>query len=663
MPTRGPGRLAAVSLVLTTVAFMDIVALRAVVCRLLPFRRPLLIDPRPRQQNGTVLEPLESEGRPPPAPLAGTGTDGTETTNMERKLAAILSADVKGYSRLMGADEESTVRTLTAHREMMAGVVAARRGRVVDAPGDNLLVEFASVTDAVRCAVDMQAELAARNAGLPPERRMEFRMGVNLGDVVVEGERIYGDGVNIAARLEELADGGGVCISGTVYDQVEGRLDLDYDYLGAQSVKNIAKPIRVYRVRLSSAAAPAVGAVRDGAAAVVLPDKPSVAVLPFVNMSGDPEQEYFSDGLTEDLITDLSKVSGLFVIARNSAFTYKGKTARVEDVGRALGVRYVLEGSVRKAGERVRISAQLLDAATGYHVWAERYDRDLEDIFALQDEVTQRIVAALRVKLTASERERLTCGCPGDVEAYDRCLRAVEHFYRHTKECNAEARRLFEEAIARDPDYATCYVYLARTYSTEWAMMWTDDRGALDRAFELARKAIVMDPALPAARVALAYVLLWKKQNEDAVAEARTAVALNDNDADAHAALADVLSWTGRYEEAQEALARALRLNPHPPVRYLSTLGRIYLGLGRHDDAVAAFARALAQDPGYAGAHAFLSVAYAEMGRAQEARAEMAKAWRPGGRASLRTMCERLPYKDQAELDRYLAAMRLAGLQ
>ncbi|MBI3304547.1 MAG: hypothetical protein HYZ72_20990, partial [Deltaproteobacteria bacterium] len=354
---------------------------------------------------------------------------------MERKLTAILSADVQGYSRLMGQDEEATIRTLTAYREVMATLIRQYRGRVVDSPGDNLLAEFASVVDAVQCAVEIQQALKARNTELPLERKMEFRLGLNVGDVVVEGERLYGDGVNIAARLENLAEPGGICISGTVYDQVETKLALEYEHLGEQTVKNIVKPVRVYRVRMEppSPGQPQGVAPTISQPGLPLPDKPSLAVLPFVNLSSDPEQEYFSDGMTEDLITDLSKLSGLFVIARNSVFTYKGKAVKVEEVGRELGVRYVLEGSVRRADDRVRITAQLVDATTGYHLWAERYDRELKDIFALQDEITQKIVFALKVKLTKEEQERFRRYPTDNLEAYDSFLHGLEYFYRYTK--------------------------------------------------------------------------------------------------------------------------------------------------------------------------------------------------------------------------------------
>src|SRR5262245_33183753 len=369
---------------------------------------------------------------------------------MERKLTAILSADVKGYSRLMGEDEEATIRTLTAYREVMATLIAQHRGRVVDSPGDNLLTEFASAVDAVRGAVEIQRELRSKNAALPPERRMEFRIGINVGDVVVEGERLYGDGVNIAARLEALAEGGGICIAGTVYDQVENKLSLDYEYVGEQMVKNIAKPVRVYRVRLEVEALttePGKDKVTSPGStpASSPPDKPSIIVLPFINMSNDPEQEYFSDGITEDITTDLSRISSLFVISRNSAFTYKGKAAKARDISREMGVRYILEGSVRKAGERVRITAQLIDAVADHHLWAERYDRSLTDIFALQDEIVQKIVTTLKLQLTLQEQGWIMRKYTDNLEAYDAFLRGVEYFWRDTKEAVAQARQTCEK--------------------------------------------------------------------------------------------------------------------------------------------------------------------------------------------------------------------------
>jgi adenylate cyclase len=504
---------------------------------------------------------------------------------MERKLTAILSADVKGYSRLMGEDDEATVRTLTAHRETMTRLIQQHHGRVVDSPGDNLSAEFASVVDAVRCAMEIQRELKTRNAALPSERKMEFRIGINLGDVIVEGERIYGDGVNIAARLEGLAEPGGICISGTVHEHVKNKLALSYEYRGEQAVKNITDPVRVYRLvlevpsplvaqasslhaarmaappegqgegatgsakvvttphpglppqggkepkekrrmsaaHLSRTAVVAAGLLIVGGLvallypsflpfiihhssfitpkaqppALPLPDKPSIVVLPFVNMSEDPKQEYFSDGITENLTTDLSQLSGFFVISRNSAFTYKGKAVNVKEVSRELGVRHVVEGSVQKAGDRVRINAQLVDTMTGHHVWTERYDRELKDIFTLQDEVIQKIVFALKVKLTPEEQERFRRTPTDNLEAYDFFLRGVGSFYRSTTEANAQARQLFEKAIALDPQYAGAYAWLGWTYWMEWVFHSSQDpQRDLERAFELAQRARALDDSV-----------------------------------------------------------------------------------------------------------------------------------------------------------------------
>src|SRR6058998_2519877 len=442
--------------------------------------------------------------------------------SVERKLAAILSADVQGYSRLMGEDEVATIRTLTAYRTVMAALIQRHRGRVVDSPGDNLLAEFASVLDAVQCAVEIQQELKLRNADLPAPRKMEFRIGINLGDVIVEGERIYGEGVNIAARLEGLAEAGGICISGTVYDQIENKLALGYKYLGKQVVKNIARPVQVYRVYMEPRAAPlkasreAEGQPQPSQKGMELPDKPSIAVLPFANLSGDPEQEYFSDGMTEDLITDLSKLSGLFVISRNSVFLYKGKAVKPEQIGKELGVRYVLEGSVRKAGSRVRITAQLVDATTSYHLWADRYDRDLQDIFAVQDEVTRKIVAALQVKLTEGEQQRMGHTPTNNLEAYEYFLRGLEFHAHRTQEANGQARQMFERAIALDPNFAAAYAWLGRTHVLDWFHRWSQDPQVLERALALAGQAIALNESLPGAYQTLGYVYMAKKQYDQA---------------------------------------------------------------------------------------------------------------------------------------------------
>jgi adenylate cyclase len=611
---------------------------------------------------------------------------------VERKLAAILSADVEGYSRLMGDDEVATVRAITEYRAVIASMVAARGGRVVDAPGDNVLAEFASVVDAVQSAVDIQRELESRNAALPPTRRMRFRIGINLGDVIVEGDRLYGDGVNIAARLESLADGGGICLSGTAYDQIEGKLPFGYEFKGEHSVKNIARPVRVYRLHLDPSAAPGPRArarsrmVKPVAAAVAilvllgaagwvgwrwlkppesaglpLPDRPSVAVLPFSNLSQDPSQEYFSDGVTEDLITGLSKVSGLFVIARNSVFTYKGKAVKVRDVGRELGVRYVLEGGVQRSGSRVRITAQLVDAATGYHIWAERYDREVNDIFALQDEVTQRIVSAMAVKLTEAEKRRLGRPPTGNPEAYDLVLRGHEERRLTTRDGNAEARRLFVKALDLDPNYAGAYLGMAWTHLQSWQFMWSTDREGLERARELAEKAIALNDSLVGAHHVLGQIYLWMKQHDRAIAEAQQAVALAPNDADGYETLAETLCWSGKPEECIQAIRHAMRLNPHYPYFYDWTLGHGYYLTGQRQQALDSFARALKGNPNFLPAHAYRGVLFTELGRMNEAREEFEQASHLGTGVSMVSLRERLPYKRPADLDRLLTAAHRAG--
>jgi adenylate cyclase len=583
---------------------------------------------------------------------------------MERKLTAILSADVKGYSRLMGEDEEATIRTLTAYREVMTTLIQQHRGRVVDSPGDNLLAEFASAVDALRCAVEVQNELKVRNAELPAQRQMEFRMGINVGDIVVEGERLYGDGVNIAARLEGLAEPGGICISGTVYDQVKNKLALGYEYLGEQTVKNIAEPVRAWRVRETGAAAPTVERrSEDTSPLLPLPDKPSIAVLPFTNMSGDPEQEYFSDGITEDLITDLSRLSGLFVIARHSVFTYKGKAVKVQEVSKELGVRYVLEGSVRKANNRVRITAQLVDATTGHHLWAERYDRELIDIFILQDEIVQKIVTTLRLQLTVWERGNLVHKTTANLEAYDAFLRGVVNYWRLTQATNIQARQLWEQAVELDPQYAEAYAWLGWSYLTEWSWQWSQDPQTLERAFALAQRALALDDSLTAAHMVLGSVYLFKGQHEQAIAEGEQAIALDPNFTEGLMALAGILIFAGRPEGVMELIEKALRLSPHAPAWYITLLGSAYRLAGRDEEAIATYKRALLRTPDFLPAHLVLATMYSELGREEEARAEAAEILRINPNFSLEMWRQTTPLKDQDRLERSLAALRKAGLE
>ncbi len=584
-----------------------------------------------------------------------------EPTGVKRKLAVILAADVEGYSRLMGADEEATLKTLNVYRGIIDGLIARHDGRIVGTAGDSVLVEFGSAVEAVRCSISIQEELRVRNAELPDDRKMHFRIGVNLGDVMVEGDNLLGDGVNVAARLEGLAEPGGICVSGSVYEQIENKLALGYSDLGEQEVKNIARPVRAYRVVVE----PSGGAVtvpRPQPQRSPVPGKPSIAVLPFVNMSDDPKQEYFSDGITEDLITDLSKISGLFVPSRNAVFRYKGEAVEPQRVGRDLEVRYVLEGSVRKAGDRVRISAQLIDAGTGYHLWAERYDRDLTDIFALQDEITEKIVTALEVKLTEGEQEQVASRYTENLEAYDYFLRGRAYQARATNETNAQAREMFERAIELDPSFAGAYAILSYSHFRDWINQWSEGPQALERAFEAAKKAVALDDSLPLAHTYLGWAYVWRKQYEEAIAEGERAIALDTNFAEAYARLGEILSLAGRPEEGLGLVKKAMRLDPHYPPTYLNYLGRAYYAMGQYEEAVAALKRSLTRNPNILSPHRTLAVIFSELGRKEEARAEVAEILRISPRASLEGQRERVPFKDQAVSERYLESLRKAGL-
>jgi adenylate cyclase len=606
------------------------------------------------------------------------------TPGMTRKLAAILSADVAGYSRLMGEDEEATVRTVTVYRDVIAALVQQHRGRVVDSPGDNLLAEFASVLDAVQCAVAIQRELNARNTALPLPRRMQFRLGINLGDVIPDGERIYGDGVNIAARLQGLAEAGGICLSGTVYDQVATKLPLTYKFLGQQTVKNIARPVRAYRVQAASGPSdlkgrlqnrlgarprprmalavvglliilgggvvgwrlflhpswPTAGAPAQQTAALALPDRPSIAVLPFVNRSDDPGQEYFSDGMTEDLITDLARLTGLFVIARNSVFTYKGKAVKPDQVSRELGVRYMLEGSVRKANDRVRITVQLVDATTGYHLWAARYDRDLQDIFAVQEDIARRITRALAVRLTPEEAEHMGQPYTDSVEAWEHFMRGAELYRHFTKKDNAQARELFEKAISLDPEFARAYATLAATHRQDWSFAWTQDPPASEalayrlaqHAVDLSRRELEPKPSLPYALQQWAYVLLYRRRHHEASAAAEEAVQRNFNYADGYAVWAQVLIYRGQPLYAIDRMEIAKRLNPKYPAYYDYHVGQAYYvegflnpGQGQHYETAETHLReALRKNENFRPARSYLVAVLSELGRQDEAVHEMA---------------------------------------
>ena len=624
----------------------------------------------------------------------------------KRKLAAILSADVEGYSRLMDDDEEATVRTLTAYRNATNDLVQQYRGRIVDTPGDNILAEFTSVVDAVNCAVEIQRELAERNAELPENRRMQFRIGVNLGDVIEEEGRIYGDGVNIAARVEAMAEAGGICVSGRAYDQVENKLGLEYEDLGEHQVKNITRPIRVFRVLsfLGAAAHRVVKAkkalerkwrkIAFGIAAVLLvaivvatiwnfylrppsvevasvervahplPDKPSIAVLPFENMSGDPAQDYFSDGLTDQIISTLSMLRGLFVISRSSVFTYKGKPVKVQKVAEDLGVKYVLEGSVQRTADRIRITAQLIDATSGHHVWSEGYDRESKDIFAIQDDITIKITSALRVELTEGEQARMwDKNATTNIRAWEKVLQGIDYFYRYTKEDNATAQRLLEEVIVLDPKYAVAYVLLGWTYWLDARFGWVESRAeSIKMAMKYAQKAIELNDTVDLGYLLIGGVYFLQGQYEKAIAEGERAVALNPNGALDYSFLAGAVGCSGRWNESIELAKKSIRLHPFAPATYYHWLGRAYFMTEQYDEAIATFKKILNINPNYLPAHAFLAACYSSLDRHAETSAEAKEVLRINPKFSLESYAKTLPYKNEADIERYVAALRKAGL-
>ncbi|MEE8500182.1 MAG: tetratricopeptide repeat protein, partial [Kiloniellales bacterium] len=574
-----------------------------------------------------------------------------------------------GYSRLMEIDEAGTLGALKAHREALIDpTIAEHHGRIVKLMGDGSLVEFASVVDAVACALAIQEGMAERNAEVPEERRIEFRIGVHLGDVIVEGDDLYGDGVNVAARLEGLAEPGGVCISQQAFDQVETKLDLAYEDLGEQQVKNIARPVRTYRVRPEGAAPGKAVPAKSrrlnatqiiGSAAVVvlvvaglalawwqpwkpgvepasiermafpLPEKPSIAVLPFDNLSGDPGQDYFADGITESIITTLSKIPNLFVIARNSTFAYKGKPAKIQQVAEELGVRYVLEGSVQRAGDRTRITAQLIDALSGRHLWADHYDRDIGDIFALQDDITQQVMTELEVKLTEGEMARVRRRQTDSAEAYEYFLRGVERYRSFTKLDHLEAQKFLDQAVAADPDFAAAYAILGWLYLKKARLQYVDDTaGARAHAAELADKALAIDPDNVDGLNLLAAIRLDAGEYEKAIALREKALALDPNHADIMANLAVSLNVEGRAGEGRALIERAMRLSPVYPAWYLSVLGFAHYFLGQYDEAATAHERRRERTPESVLPHIYLSFTYPDAGRIEDARAAVAEVLR-----------------------------------
>jgi adenylate cyclase len=686
------------------------------------------------------------------------------TQEVKRKLTAILHADVKGYSRLMGEDEESTARTLNVYKEVVTGFIQHHRGRVVGTAGDSMLAEFASVIDATRCAVEIQKELKTKNSELPENRRMEFRIGVNLGDVIEDGEQILGDGINIAARLESLSDPGGICISGKAYDEVKNKLPLGYKYLGEQAVKNIAEPVRVYRVLMEPGAAgkvigekkakprqwqkaaiSLVVAVIVVVAAVViwklytpsapqpevtskdkitapqpekpsvtvptspapsvepalkekvtpplpekvtkpapppapkmevaskdkmafpLPDKPSIAVLPFVNMSGDPKQEFLCDGITEEITTALSKVRQLFVISRQSTFSYKGKPVKVKQVSEELGVRYVLEGSVQKCGDKIRINAQLIDALKGHHIWAERYDRDLTDLFALQDDITMKVLKAIQVKLTEGEwafrAEKYFRGKQGR-DCYLKMTEVRNYLRASNIEDTRVSRRITEEMVEMCPENPMSYVMLGYVNLTEyWLGIGKSPRESIEKGIELAQKALAMDDSLYSAHGLLSGLYALKKEYEKSIAEGERAVALDPGGAEANLLYGTSLNYGGRPEEAIPVLQKALRLDPLGLPGTFLQFGHAYRVMGRFEEAVSEYKKALQRAPDNFFAHLSLAATYSMMAREQEARAEAAEVLRLNPKFSVDSYAKRMISKDQSVIDDFINALRKAGLK
>jgi adenylate cyclase len=632
------------------------------------------------------------------------------TQEFKRKLTAVFSADVAGYSRLMGEDEVTTVKTLEAYKQVMFSLIRQHRGRVIDSPGDNLLAEFASVVDAVQCGVAVQKELQARNADLPENRKMQFRIGINLGDVIEEGDRIYGDGVNIAARLESLADPGGICVSKTAFDHIEAKLPLGYHFLGEQTVKNIAKPVGAYKVlmeprvtgdqRKTQTKAVRVWqrrSVLSGAVAVLiviigtalwnfywrapkfepaskekmafaLPDKPSIAVLPFVNMSGDPQQEYFSDGITEDLITDLSKVLGLFVIARNSTFVYKGKPVKIRQVAEDLGVRYVLEGSVRRAGDEVRINAQLIDATTGRHLWADRYDGSIKDVFSLQDKINQKITAALVVKLTAGEKVLVTQKGTDDPAAYEEFMKGREYYLSLTNEGFTKAEACFKRAIELDSKYSQAKAALALLYweagtaGKPWAVKMAYGQTRLR-----ARKYLVEAMKEP---TSVAYILasvmdrnlrLW----DAALSEGEKALALDPNNALCNSNLGYTLILYGRPKEGMEYVKSAMRLDPLNPARYLRLMAIGHFCMGEWQEAATHIENALKLNPEDWSLSILLPIVYANLGRDEDAKAAARSCRRaapPDPALTPQTQMYMWNFRDRGVADSFLKGLKKTGL-
>ncbi|ASY67830.1 adenylate/guanylate cyclase domain-containing protein [Sinorhizobium fredii] len=581
--------------------------------------------------------------------------------SIRRRLAAILAADVVGYSRLMERDEKSTHTLLMGRwKEVLEPLVALHQGRVFKRTGDGVLVEFGSAVNAVECAAALQQAMAAANRDIPEDQAIVLRVGVNLGDVMVEDSDLYGDGVNVAARIEALAEPGGVALSDGIHEYVHGRTGLDFIDSGYHEVKNIERPVHIWTWSPNNRTSVPIKTAAESPPQ--LPKKPSIAVLPFDNMSGDPEQGYFADGITEDIITDLSKVSGLFVIARNSSFAYKGKTPDIRKVSRELGVRYVLEGSVRRAADRIRINAQMIDGTTGGHLWAERYDRGLEDIFAVQDEVTRTIVNALRVKLTTGEEERREGRGKVDPEAYDLLVRARQAILQFNSQSSMEARSMLQRAIAIDPGLAAAYASLSIIALTDFINRWNGATPEdLTQAFDLAQKAIDTDDTEPLGPHALSLALSWMRRLDEAEVAAQRAIELDPNLASGYTALGTIRDFQGRHEDALPLYAQAHRLDPQFDLS-LHFQGRALLSLGRYDEAESVLKRRLTLSPRSDMTRFYLACLYGRIGRHEEARRYWREVLEVNPDFSVDHLRRALPYRNPNMLDRLVDGLREGGV-
>jgi adenylate cyclase len=633
-----------------------------------------------------------------------------QAERVKRKLTAILSADVKGYGRLMGEDEEATFRTLTSYREVMASLIEQFRGRVVDSPGDNLLAEFTSVVDAVQCAVEIQRVLRAKNAELSENRRMEFRIGVNLGDVIEEGGRIYGDGVNIAARVEGLAEAGGICVSGSAHEQIENKLPLNYEYLGKHTVKNIRKPIRVYRAQMESEAGSA-GGWRErtwlkkgrwaamGAVSVLiiavsafviwnyvwrpasppeeisapekipfpLPIEPSIAVMPFENLSGDPKQENIADGISENVIAALSKIPEMIVSARNSTFAYKGKRVKVQQVAEELGVRHVLEGSVLKSGNKLRITAQLVDAIKGHHLWTEQYEREIKDLFSLLDEITDKIVIELQVKLTFGEQTRMWANGTKNIEAWRYVSESLSLPF--TKKGNARARELLEQAVKIDPNYAAAWASLALTHLKDDAFEWAESPGeTYKQAYQAIQETLKLDDTNPLAHALLGVFHNGKGQRGKAMAEGEKAISLGPNNALVHFFYALIMKDAGQPEKAISSIKKAMSLEPYYAPIYLAFLAEVYQRVGQNEEAFVTLKKLLersrkGEEENFLALRG-LAIVCTELGHTDEARTYAEELFKTKPNLSLSGLAHvMMVYKDRRQLENFWSALRKAKIE